>query len=91
MAPEFGSPRGRPSKGLHFGVPPGRDRPREGPLSKIARSVSNIVICLWHFEGAVERVAIRLRPGAGHEMFITLSGVLNFIALERHSGSLPHR
>jgi len=51
----------------------------------------NIVICLWHFEGDPERVAIRLRLAAGHRMFITLSEVLTFIALETHSGPLPHR
>ncbi len=40
----------------------------------------HIVICLWHFEGDLEKAAIRIKLAAGHGFFATLPQVLHHIA-----------
>ncbi len=53
----------------------------------------HIAICLWHFEGDVEKAAIRLKLHKGHEVFTTLPQILKHIALQpekivSHAGHL---
>jgi hypothetical protein len=41
----------------------------------------HIIICLWHFEGATQKAASRLKLATGHGFFTTLPEVLQHIAL----------
>jgi len=39
-----------------------------------------IMVCLWHFEGDLQKVATRLKLGGGHALFTTLPQVVQHIA-----------
>lgn len=40
----------------------------------------DMVICLWHFEGDANKIAARLKLGAGHRLFTTFHQVLSHVA-----------
>ena len=41
-----------------------------------------IAVCLWHFEGDLDRVAARLRLANGHRLFTLLTDVVNFFSIK---------
>jgi len=48
----------------------------------------HIVICLWHFEGDVPAMAVRLKLAKGHEFLTTLPQALEHIASHLKGGTL---
>jgi hypothetical protein len=48
----------------------------------------HILICLWHFDGDVPAMAIRLKLAKGHEFLTTLPQALQHIAARLKGGVL---
>jgi predicted PurR-regulated permease PerM len=48
----------------------------------------HIIVCLWHFEGDIPAMTIRLKLAKGHEFFTTLPQAMNHIASRLQAGAL---